>query len=58
MDTRTEDDILRGASMLFALERLSDMLQLFAGRLLCNSWLIRRNERSFRPYRNLLYVLG
>ena len=56
MAAETEDDTMRALSMLLALARLCDKLQLFAGRLLDDRWLCKRNARSFRVHRDLVYV--
>ena len=58
MQLRTEDDFSRAVSMLMALGRLSDKLQLFANRLSSDDWLGRRNKRSFRYHRDLVYIFG
>lgn len=56
MAAETEDDTMRALSMLLALARLCDKLQLFAGRLLGDKWLSKRNARGFRVHRDLMYV--
>ena len=58
MASKTEDDTMRALSMLLAFGRFCDKLQLFAGRLLKDDWLSRRNKRSFRYYRDLVYIFG
>ena len=58
MASKTEDDTMRALSMLLAFGRFCDKLQLFAGRLLKDDWLSRRNKRSFRYHRDLVYIFG
>lgn len=58
MASKTEDDTMRALSMLLAFGRFCNKLQLFAGRLLQDDWLNRRNERTFRYHRDMVYVFG
>ena len=53
---RTEDDTMRALAMISGLGRLCDKLQLFAARLLTDSWLNTNNNRSFQRYRDRAYM--
>ena len=56
LEMKTEDDTMRLQSVLLSWARFNNMLQLFANRLLRDQWLEKRAGRSFRPYRDLVYI--
>ena len=54
---KTEDDTQRFMAVILSWCRYNNALQLFVNRILRDAWLERRNRRSFRPYRDLTYIL-